>query len=211
VLEQSLRLLHPIMPFITEEIWQRLPHEGASIMVAPWPQADPGVDFPQAVASMECLMEITREVRNIRSNYNVSPAQRVPLVVKTANPEQDGVLTDGRPYLISLARLSHMDFGQRLEKPALAATVVVQGLEVHVPLAEVIDLGAERQRLQKELAKTQAALERIARKLDNADFLDKAPPEVVSREKASQAQLMDVRAKLETGLAQIEGHLKSSH
>ncbi len=211
VLEQSLRLLHPIMPFITEEIWQRLPHEGASIMVAPWPQSDPGLNFPQAVASMECLMEITREVRNIRSNYNISPAQRVPLVVKTTNPEQDGVLTDGRPYLISLARLSHMDFGQRLEKPALAATVMVQGLEVHVPLAEVIDLGAERQRLQKELVKTQAALERIARKLDNADFLDKAPPEVVSREKASQAQLMDVRAKLETSLAQIEGHLKGSH
>ena len=207
VLEQSLRLLHPIMPFITEEIWQQLPHQGTSVMVAPWPQPDPALEFPQAVASMECLMEITREVRNIRSGYNISPAQRVPLLVKTGTAEQDGVLADCREYLVNLARLSQFEFGRHLSKPPLAATVVMQGLEVHVPLADVIDLGAERQRLQKELAKTQAALERIGKKLDNAAFLDKAPADVVSREKASLAELMDVQTKLSASLAHVEEHL----
>jgi valyl-tRNA synthetase len=206
-LEQAMRLLHPIMPFLTEEIWQRLPRDGNSVMTAPWPQADPALDFPRSVDSMETLMEITREVRNLRSGYNISPAQRVPLVVKTGSADQDATLSSCREYLVSLARLSGLEFGQRLTKPPLAATVVVRGFEVHVPLAEVIDLGAEQQRLQKELTKTEAALERIAKKLGNEAFLGKAPAEVVSQQKATQAELADQHAKLKTTLAHIEEHL----
>jgi valyl-tRNA synthetase len=208
VLEQSLRLLHPIMPFITEEIWQRLPHDGESVMAAPWPQADPALDFPQAVESMDCLMEITREVRNIRSAYNISPGARVPLVVKTTNDHHDAILAAGREYLVSLARLSGFEFGTTLSKPELAATVIIQGLEVHVPLADVIDLDAERLRLQKELSKTEAALARIAKKLDNAEFVRKAPAEVVIRERASLTDLEDQHTKLKASLAHIERHLK---
>jgi len=210
VLERSLRLLHPIMPFITEEIWQRLPREGLSIMVAPWPRPDSTLEFPHAVETMECLMEITREVRNVRSSYNISPGQRVPLLVKTGSSDQDTMLAECRDYLVSLARLSGFEFGQHLAKPPLAATVVVQGLEMHVPLADVIDLHAERQRLQKELAKTEAALGRIAKKLGNEEFLGKAPAEVVSRERATQAELADVRAKLTASLAHIDAHVESS-
>ena len=202
-----MRLLHPIMPFLTEEIWQRLPHDGPSVMTAPWPQADPALDFPRSVESMETLMEITREVRNIRSGYNISPAQRVPLVVKTASADQDATLASCREYLVNLARLSGLEFGQGLAKPPLAATVVVRGFEVHVPLAEVIDFGAERQRLQKELAKTAAALERIAKKLGNEEFVGKAPAEVVSQQRATQAELADQHAKLTATLAHIEEHL----
>jgi valyl-tRNA synthetase len=210
VLEQALRLLHPIMPFITEEIWQRLPHQGVSIMVAPWPTPDPALESPQAVASMDCLMEITREVRNIRSNYNISPGQQVALLVKTGSAQQDTTLAACHEYLVSLARLSRLEFGQELTKPSLAATVVVQGLEVYVPLADVIDVGAERQRVQKDLAKTEAALERIAKKLGNADFLSKAPAEVVSQQKATYADLTDQHAKLQTTLAHLEAHTKGS-
>ena len=210
VLEQSLRLLHPIMPFITEEIWQRLPHQGLSIMVAPWPQPDPALEFPRAVANMECLMEITREVRNIRSSYNVSPGQQVPLLVKTGSAEQDATLAACREYLVSLARLSRLEFGQGMTKPPLAATVVVQGLEAHVPLTDVIDVGAECQRVQKELTKTEAALERIARKLGNADFVGKAPAEVVSQPKAAHADLADQHAKLKATLAHLEAHTKGN-
>jgi valyl-tRNA synthetase len=210
VLEQALRLLHPIMPFITEEIWQRLPHQGVSIMLAPWPTPDPALECPQAVANMDCLMEITREVRNIRSNYNISPGQQVPLLVRTGSAEQDATLAACREYLVSLARLSRLEFGQGLTKPSLAATVVVQGLEVHVPLADVIDVGAERQRVQKELAKTEAALERIAKKLGNAEFVNKAPAEVVSQQKATYADLADQHAKLRATLAHLEAHTKNS-
>jgi len=207
VLEQSLRLLHPIMPFITEEIWQKLPHEGSSVMTAPWPQPDPALEFPRSVESMESLMEITREVRNIRSGYSISPAQRVPLLVKTADAAQDGVLAACREYLTSLARLSRLEYGQDLAKPALAATVVVRGFEVHVPLADVIDLNAERQRIQKELAKTESTLERIAKKLSSEAFVAKAPAEVVSQQRAAQAELADLQDKLRAGLAHIEEHL----
>jgi valyl-tRNA synthetase len=210
VLEQSLRLLHPIMPFVTEEIWQRLPHEGQSIMVAPWPLSEPALEAPWAVESMECVMDVTREVRNVRSNYNISPGQRVPLLVRTSSAEQDVMLGDCREYLVSLARLSSFEFGQNLAKPSLAATIVVRGLELHVPLAEVIDFNAERERLQKELAKTDGALERIAKKLQNEAFVGKAPAEVVSREKAAHAELTDTRAKLAASLAHIEEHLRSS-
>jgi valyl-tRNA synthetase len=208
ILEQSLRLLHPIMPFLTEEIWQQLPHQGESVMVAPWPVADPAHDYPQAVESMDCLMEITREVRNIRSAYNISPAQRVPLVVKTSDGHQDAMLAAGRDYLVSLARLAHFEFGQETSKPELAATVVIQGLEVHVSLADVVDLDAEASRLQKELSKAEAALTRIIKKLGNEEFVRKAPAEVVSRERAAQTELADHRAKLKASLAHVEGYLK---
>ena len=208
VLEQALRLLHPIMPFITEEIWQRLPHDGESIMVAPWPGADPALDFPQAVESMDCLMEITRQVRNIRSAYNISPAARVALVIRTTNDHDNALLAAGREYLVSLARLSRFEFGGALPKPELAAAVIVGGLEVHVPLADVIDLEAERQRLRKELTKAEAALARISQKLDNAEFIRKAPAEVVSRERVAQADLSNQRAKLAASLEHIEEHLK---
>jgi valyl-tRNA synthetase len=210
VMDQALRLLHPIMPFITEDLWQRLPHDGPSLMVAPWPQPQPALDAPRAVAIMDCLMEVTREVRNVRSGYNISPAQRVPLLIHTANEEQDAMLADGREYLVSLARLSRFTFGQDLVKPTLAATVVVQGLEVYVPLEDVIDLTAERQRLEKELARTDAALERLAKKLGNAAFLGKAPAEVVSRERATQAELVETQTKLRASLAHLAAYVKSS-
>jgi valyl-tRNA synthetase len=209
VLEQSLRLLHPIMPFITEEIWQRLPHQGASVMVAPWPEPDPAWEFPEAVDSMDCVMEITREVRNIRSTYNISPAQRVPLVIRTTDGRQDGVLAAGREYLINLARLSQLESGAGVSKPEVAATAVVQGMEIHVPLAGIIDLAAEAQRLGKEAARVHAALERITRKLQNDDFVAKAPAEVVSRERTNLAELSDQHAKLAASLAQIERVLKA--
>jgi valyl-tRNA synthetase len=159
---------------------------------------------------MDTLMEITREVRNIRSNYNISPGQQVPLLVKTGTAEQDAALAACREYLVSLARLSRLEFGRTLAKPPLAATVVVQGLEVHVPLADVIDVGAERQRVQKELAKTEAALERIAKKLSNADFVSKAPAEVVSQQKATHAELADQHAKLTATLVHLEANAKNS-
>jgi valyl-tRNA synthetase len=110
--------------------------------------------------------------------------------------------------LTSLARLSRLEFEQDLRKPALVATVVVRGFEVHVPLADVIDVNAERQRLQKEMVKTEVALERIAKKLSSEAFVAKAPAEVVSQQRATQAELSSLLAKLRDGLAHIEEHVK---
>ena len=203
VLEQSLRLLHPIMPFITEEIWQRLPHDGESIMRAPWPRADGALQCPEAVETMATLMEITREVRNIRSNYNIPPAKRLPLVLRTVAPAQDQLLEACQGYLASLARLSRLTWGQDVARPAVAATVVVQGMEAHVPLEDLIDLAEERGRLSRELAKVEQALDRVNRKLTNHDFLGKAPAAVVSQQRATQAELQDARAKVRESLGRL--------
>jgi valyl-tRNA synthetase len=208
VLDQSLRLLHPIMPFITEEIWQRLPHEGESIMRAPWPQADGALHWPETVETMATLMEITREVRNIRSNYNIPPAKRLPLTLRTFAPAQDQVLAACQGYLTSLARLSQLTWGQDVARPTVAASSVVQGIEVHVPLEGLIDLDEERERLSRELAKLEQALDRVNRKLANPDFLGKAPAAVVSQQRAGQAELLDARTKLRQSLERIGAHLK---
>jgi valyl-tRNA synthetase len=208
VLEQSLRLLHPIMPFITEEIWQRLPHDGVSIMVAPWPQPEPALQWPQAVEAMETLMEITREVRNIRSTYNIAPSQRLPLVLRTSSPNHAAILESCQGYLASLARLSQFTWGQDVAKPKVAAAAVIKGIEAYVPLEGLIDFREERERLRRELAKVEQGLDRVTRKLSNEEFLGKAPPAVVSREKGARAELVDAQAKLRESLTRIEAHLK---
>ena len=208
VLEQSLRLLHPIMPFITEEIWQRLPHQGPSIMLAPWPKPDDALHWPEAVETMGYLMEITREVRNIRSNYNILPGTRLPLVLRTSSPSQEDALKACQGYLTSLAKLSDLVWGQEAARPVVAASAVVRGIEVHVPLEGVIDLMEEQKRLSRELAKVEQALDRVGRKLSNEEFLGKAPAAVVSREKATRAELQDAREKLKDSLQRIEAHLK---
>jgi valyl-tRNA synthetase len=205
VLERALRLLHPIMPFITEEIWQKLPNAGPSLMLAPWPAADPALDAPEAVATMDLLMEITREVRNIRSTYNIGPGQRVPLVLRIHEPGQGPVLEAGRDYLVSLARLSKLTIGPEVPKPSLAATSVIEGIEAFVPLQDVIDLGAERERLRKELTKAEAQLGRIAQKLRNEDFVRKAPPAVVQSEQGKLDEFTVLCDKLKAQL----GHLES--
>jgi valyl-tRNA synthetase len=208
VLEQSLRLLHPIMPFVTEEVWQRLPHEGASIMVAPWPVPADGFHWPDAVETMGVLMEITREVRNIRSNYNIPPGERLTLTLRTSTPSHDAVLQACEEYLTTLARLSRLTRGRQVAKPEMAASALVRGIEVYVPLEGVVDLAAERARLTRELAKVDEALDRVNRKLTNTDFLGKAPAEVISRQRATQAELQDTRTKLQEGLRRLDALMK---
>jgi valyl-tRNA synthetase len=203
VMEGSLRLLHPIMPFITEEIWQRLLRPGLSIMRAPWPAPDPALTDARAVESMELVMEITREVRNLRSAHNIAPGVRLPLLVRTDGVAR-GELLEAADILTTLARLSQLTVAPDAAKPDFAATSVVKGLELILPLEGVIDLDEEQERLARELARTEAALERIARKLDNPQFVAKAPEAVVAKERATLAELDTTREKLRDGLARLE-------
>jgi valyl-tRNA synthetase len=152
---------------------------------------------------MATLMEITREVRNIRSNYNIPPAKRLALVLRTFSPAQDQLLKTCQGYLTSLARLSQLTWGQDVARPAVAATAVIQGMEAHVPLEDLIDLAEERERLSRELAKVEQALDRVNQKLANYDFLEKAPAAVVSQQRATQTELQDARAKLRESLERL--------
>ncbi len=209
VLERALRLLHPLMPFITEEIWQRLPREAPapSIVVAPWPEADSRLYDAGAMEAMQVLMEITRAVRNIRSEMNISPSVRVPLVVRTPEKTAEALLREGAPYLVSLARLTSLEYGPARSRPPASATAIVQGMELYLPLEGLIDFAGERGRLSRELSRAEKELTRVAQKLANADFIAKAPAEVVEKEQASRVELSTTCARLRENLQIVEEHL----
>lgn len=201
VLEQSLRLLHPFLPFITEEIWQHLPHQGESIMIAPWPMAEPGLTNEAAERAMGMIMEAIKAVRNIRAELGVAQGKRVQCSVHAQNEEVQAMLTEAAPYFSRLAGISELTIGLFGDaKPAKAMTAVVSGAELYLPLADLIDLQQEAARLQKEVAALQGEVERGERKLQNPGFVAKAPADVIAKE---QEKLSEWRQKLERVQARL--------
>ncbi|MFU8819059.1 MAG: valine--tRNA ligase [Desulfurivibrio sp.] len=189
VLEDILKILHPIIPFVTEEIWHALPGERSSIMVEPFPTADPARENPTAEAAAELLMEVVGAIRNIRSENMLHPSALIkvniicPDAAKAARLEQLGEALRG---LTRADELTIMASGQR---PKGAASQIIQELEIFVPLAGLVDVEAEGAKLEKEREKLDRELARIQGKLGNEKFLAKAPPEVVAKEQAKEAEL----------------------
>jgi valyl-tRNA synthetase len=202
-LEVAVRLLHPIMPFITEEIWQRLPGAGPSIMSAPWPRADPALVTPRAVEVMEALMAVTRAIRNLRSEFTLAPSREVAVVLRTATPAQAAILGEGLPYIRRLARAEVAGVGPAAPLPPSSAMSLAAGIEVHLSL-EGVDVAGERERLAREVSKLETERGRRGRKLADPAFLAKAPPEVVAKERRRQAELDEARAKLEGALRALD-------
>ena len=203
VLEKTLRLLHPFMPFLTEEIWQHLPHEGEALIVAPWPEAGPLDE--QAEAEMMLLMEIIRAIRNARAEYNVEPGRRIAAIMVAG--EALPLLEAHRDLFITLARISEdaLTIASRLDaKPSHALTLVIGGIEVYLPLAGMVDLEAEQKRLQGELAKTASEIARVEALLNNERFMAKAPAEVIERERAKLAYFREQEGKLRARLQALQ-------
>ncbi len=208
VLEVALKLLHPIMPFISEEVWQRLPHPAGpppSVMVAEWPVPNPSLHNPAATRRMETVMEVIRSIRNIRSEVRIPVNIRLTTLVKVAGEEEASLITGAEAYIRQLAGVGELRTGRTLEKPKLSAAAVVQGMEVYIPLHGIIDVDSECARLQKELHKVAQELDRISRKLDNADFLQRAPAPVVAKEKINQQVLRETWEKLRRHLDMLRG------
>ena len=206
VLEQSLRLLHPLMPFVTETIWQNLPEMGGeqrALIVARWP-ATAGVADASSAQDFARLQEIVRAIRNARSEYNVEPSRRI--VAKFSAGEQEAMVQANRDLLATLARLdeAHLDVAESISAPAKAAAVTAGGITVYLPLAGMVDQAAERQRIQKELENIDKQLLRITNLLGNPGFLDKAPENVVTRERAKQTELQAHRTQLTDALADLD-------
>ncbi len=206
VLEQNLRLLHPIIPFITEEIWQRLPKEGeevSSIMLAPWPRVDETLLNQESESSMELLQEVVITIRTLRSELNLPPGKVLPQVLLSVNDSTSRqILQTQETYIRHLAKVSQVTIGTQLSKPAdCAGGVTKHGSDVFIPLAALLDLEQESQRLEKIIQQEQKKLKRVESKLTNPDFLEKAPEHVVSKERQKQAQLVEKIAKLQTNLA----------
>jgi valyl-tRNA synthetase len=203
VFESALRLLHPFMPFITEELWQNLPHKGESIVIAPYPEFDPQMVDPRAESQAELIQEIVGKVRNIRAEMNVEAKLTVPVRIATADTQLTELLSGAREYIFRLAQVSQLEIVPQLNGDKLAARAVAAGLALEVPLAGLIDVDAERVRLKKALSKVQEQVESLERKLSNASFVDRAPTEVVEENRRRLADYRDEAAKLTEGLKRL--------
>ena len=189
VLSSSMKLLHPYMPFITEEIWQCMPHEGDSIMVAAWPESDEQLFDAEAEAAMNAMMEAIKAIRNMRAEVNVAPGKKVPAILLVADELQQ-VVAANQSYIklmASVDELSILPAGG--DKPENAMAAVTKGIEVYLPLKGLIDVEKETQRLNKELDGMTKEIGRIEGKLNNAGFLAKAPAEVVEKEKTKAQEI----------------------
>lgn len=206
VLEVALRLLHPIMPFITEDIWQRLPRPNGhapSIMVSKWPISDSSLVDPEAVRKMERVMGLIRGIRNIRSEVRIPPNTWLTVLVKVEGEEEESLLESTEAYIRHLARVQELRKERTLERPRVSAVAVTAGMEIYVPLEGVIDIASETERVDRELQKIDRELERVNRKLSNADFLARAPAEVVAKERENQRTLRETQEKLRRHLTML--------
>ena len=198
VLSGTLQLLHPFMPFITEEIWQALPHEGPSIMVSKWPEADERLHFPAEEQEMEEIMAAIRAVRNRRSEMNVPPSKKAALIIATQKP---ALFAQAEPFMKRLAWASQVTVQQQAPADVSGmVTCVTQAAQIYMPLSELVDLDKERERLQKELDNALNMVTRTEGKLKNESFVSRAPEAVVNAEKEKLEKYRQMAAKLQDNL-----------
>jgi valyl-tRNA synthetase len=195
VLDSILRMLHPFMPFVSEEIWQAIPHDGETLALADWPTAKRAWVDAEAEKQVEFIQALVVAVRNLRAECNLPAGRKVPVVVRGAK-EQLELLERLRDQILPLARIETLTVARDGSRPKVAASAVVAGAEVFLPLAGLIDVDEERARLAKEAAKLLDDLEGVKKKLRNQDFLRKARADVVEREKERLAQLEETLDKL---------------
>jgi len=203
VRDEILKLLHPFMPFITEELWRLTDgalSSGAPLMLAPWPLYD-GLEDGHAEGEIGWLVDLIGAIRSVRSEMNVPPASQVPLVLAAVSSETRARAGRWDEFLKRLARLSEVSFAD--QPPAGSVRIVVRGEVAALPLAGVIDVAAERSRLNKDLAKLKADIARVRAKLGNADFLARAPEEVVEGDREKLAETENRRDKLVEALRQL--------
>ncbi|MDM8193728.1 valine--tRNA ligase [Pseudomonas koreensis] len=207
VLEVALRLAHPFMPFITEEIWQRIAPlagiQGKTIMLQPWPMANEERIDPAAESDIEWLKELMLGTRNIRGEMNIGPGKPLPIFLKNVSADDQRRLTENEALLKKLARLESITVLAAGEEAPLSATALVGEMEVLVPMAGLIDKGAELARLDKEILRLQGEVQRVGGKLSNAGFVDKAPAEVIEKERAKLAEAEQALGKLAEQHARI--------
>jgi valyl-tRNA synthetase len=196
VLEHTLRLLHPFIPFVTEAAWQHLPNTNESLCITPWPKV--GVIDEAAEADMGLIIGLIRAIRNARAEYGVEPGKRIPAFI-AAGDKRD-LLTKEEDMLVYLARLDDNQLRittSLAEKPLDALTMVVEGgIEIYLPLASLVDIEAERKRLRSELTPIEQGIGRAEKMLANQNFVTKAPAEVVERERSKLADLQVQAAKI---------------
>jgi valyl-tRNA synthetase len=201
VLTQILKLLHPFMPFITEEIWQALPHEGDYLMLQSWPEYSEAFNFTGEESALEMVMDAIKAIRTRRSDMNVPPSKKAELTVVT---EEQKVFTTGIPFLMRLANASEVTVTDTAPADLTGlVSVVTSSAKLYIPLAELVDLDAERTRLAKEIEKAEKYLSGIEKKLSNEKFVSKAPEAVVQRERDNMEKTRALIAQLRESAAAL--------
>jgi valyl-tRNA synthetase len=195
VLDGILRMLHPFMPYVSEEIWQALPHDGDLLATADWPRARKAWFDADSEREVVLLQDLVVAVRNLRAENNLPPGKRVPITVRAAGPQLE-MVERLVPQLQALARVDEVRISRDGARPKVAASAVVRGVEIFLPLEGLVDLNEERTRLATQAARLLDDLEGVKRKLRNQDFLTKARPEIVEREHQRLSQLEETLEKL---------------
>lgn len=201
ILDQTLRLLHPIMPFVTEELWQAMPHKGKSIVTAAYPTVHEEMSNAKAEDDMGHLIDLIKAVRNIRADANAPMSSSVDLLVKTDNANLKALFENNQDYIERFCHPAKFEVGANLDIPKLAMSAVITDAEVYIPLAELVDLKEEAARLQKEVEKYMNEVNRSVKKLSNERFVANAPDDVVESERQKQA---DYQSKLAATQERLE-------
>jgi valyl-tRNA synthetase len=203
MLERSLRLLHPIMPYITEELWQRLPHDGETLSLAEYPQANAAQLDGRAEREMSFVIELVTKLRNIRSTFNIAPSTPLMARVATTDDESRDVLGQMEGHIKRLAKINQLEIVAELTVEQGCARAVVGEAEIEVPLAGLIDFDKERERLARELSKLEGELSGMEKRLANAEFIERAAPAVVAETKARAVEREGQIGRLKAMIASL--------
>ncbi|MGM0897209.1 MAG: valine--tRNA ligase [Bacillota bacterium] len=204
VLDNTMRLLHPFMPFITEEIWQNLPTEGESITIAAWPKANPELSDMKKADSMKLLMDVIRSVRTIRAEVQTPMSKKVPMTISAKDETTLSVLEENAAYIERFCNPETLTIGLHLDAPEKSMSAVVSGAELFMPLEGLIDIEEELKRLQKELDKWAKEVKLVQGKLSNERFVSKAPEAVVAEERKKEADYLEKHATVEKRMEELK-------
>jgi valyl-tRNA synthetase len=203
VLGVLLRLLHPIMPYISEELWHKLPGNDSYLAVAAWPTVDETLRDEAVEKQVALLQEVIVKVRNMRAESNIEPGRKIGLLLHADDSDVAALLESQEETLAAIVRADKIDLVPAIGDDLIAARGVVSGLQIAIPLAGILDLDGERSRLERDLAKVARELDGRSRKLNNPSFLEKAPAEVVEKERRLQRELAERRERIERHLQQL--------
>ncbi|MDT2675115.1 valine--tRNA ligase [Enterococcus dongliensis] len=203
VLDQTLRLLHPTMPFVTEEIWAKIPHTGESLVVADYPVVHEENNDETAAKGMEVLKDLIRSVRNIRAEVNTPLSKPITLLIKTSDPKVSEFLIENTSYIERFCNPEELVIDSEITAPDLAMSAVLTGAEIYLPLAGLINIEEEIERLEKELAKWSGEVKRVQGKLANERFVANAPEKVVAEERAKEKDYLEKQAAVKERITSL--------
>ncbi len=201
VLDQTLRLLHPIMPFVTEEIWEHIPHEGESLVIADYPETSTEFEDDSAITNMEMLIDLIRSVRSIRLEANRPLSKKIDVLIKTKSEKEKTFLLENRSFIERFCNPNELTIDTEVEVPGEVKSAVISGAVVYLPLAGLVDIKEEIERLEQEKKKWQEEIDRVKKKLANEKFVNNAPEKIVNAEKEKG---MDYKDKYDAVSNQIE-------